>query len=385
MESPRRTGPRIVALALALFVIGTNAFVLAGVLPDIAVSLDVTPTTVGYAITVYAIIVAVLAPVISVTCAHLRPERVMAAGLLFFALGTGISAVAPGFGVFVIGRAIAAVGGASLVPLATATAPRLARPGRQARAMAAVGLGFTLSIAFGSPLGTAMAELTGWRLPIGLLALAGAVLAVVVAVLLRGVDRGPVVSLGQRLGVLGDWPIVAMLIVSTLIILAFNLVYIFSSAVTAGVTGGDGTVLASLLLIFGVCGVAGNLIGGWLTDAFGNRPTMVVMLSVEALAFLLLLATRDSYLGTAIAFALWGVSGMAATVAVQHRLVMLRPLLSGITLSWYSTAMYLGISLAPVVGGVVLAWGWRGIVLGGAAAALIAMVLSLQKHRTGAG
>ena len=38
---------RLGTLAFALFVVGTNAFVLAGVLPAIGDSLDVTPAVVG--------------------------------------------------------------------------------------------------------------------------------------------------------------------------------------------------------------------------------------------------------------------------------------------------------------------------------------------------
>src|SRR3546814_9673057 len=54
----------------------------------------------------------------SVTCGRVRPERVMAAGLVLIAAGTFLAAAADTFTVFTVGRVIAALGGAALVPSA---------------------------------------------------------------------------------------------------------------------------------------------------------------------------------------------------------------------------------------------------------------------------
>lgn len=384
MDSSRFTGLRLATLASALFVVGTNAFVIAGVLPDIAAAFDVTTTTVGYSITAYAILVAVFAPIFSMVLAHVRPELVMAAGMLVFAAGTGLSVLAPEFVGFFLSRALAGLGGAALVPLATATAPRLARPGRQGQAIAVVGLGFTLAVALGAPLGTALSEVSGWRWAIGLLAVIGAALGVGILFLLRGVPTNPKVTLRERVGVLLDARAVLAIAAILLMILAFNLIYIFASTVTHGVTGGDGTLLAILLLVFGLAGAAGTMLGGWLTDARSNLFTLRLLLIVEAAALALLLLSAHSLIGTAMIFALWGVSCFGATVAVQHRLASIRPSHSGILLSWYSTGMYVGISLAPVIGAAALGVAGRtGLVVAACAAALLALATTVPVRGPG--
>jgi DHA1 family inner membrane transport protein len=54
--------------------------------------------------------------------------------------------------------------------------------------------------------------------------------------------------------------------------------------------------------------------------------------------------------------------------------VEIDPAKAGLTLGWYSTAMYVGIAVAPVIGGAVLAAGTVELPLAGAAATALALV-----------
>src|SRR3954469_23501449 len=80
-------------LTFGLFVVGTNAFVIAGLLPKIADSLGVTPSVVSYSITFYALVVAIVAPVISITLARMSRTILMASGLGLIAVGTVLAAL----------------------------------------------------------------------------------------------------------------------------------------------------------------------------------------------------------------------------------------------------------------------------------------------------
>jgi len=82
-----------------------------------------------------------------------------------------------------------------------------------------------------------------------------------------------------------------------------------------------------------------------------------------------------SYLGTVVLFGVWGLATASALVPIQHRLVDVDPAVAGVSLSWYSTAMYLGIALAPVVGASLLPYGAAWLDLAGAVAAAAALVV----------
>jgi DHA1 family purine base/nucleoside efflux pump-like MFS transporter len=384
-NATRSVGLKLGILAAGLFVVGTNAFVIAGVLPSIAASLGVSPSAVGYSITWYAVVVAVASPLVSVVFARVPRTSLMAAGLALIAAGTFVAAAAGSIEMFIVGRIVAALGGAALVPAATAAAPSLVAPEQRGRALAATGLGFALATAIGSPFGTFLAELGGWRLALAVLAGMATVLTAAVALLVRGIPNGPALSFGARFAVLAHPRILLTLLASLLLVLAFNLVYVFSSSVTHPATGGSEAALAALLLAYGVFGIIGNWLGGRLTDRIGGRSTALWGLAIEAAVFLALIAVRGSFVTTLVLFAVWGLGIYAALVPVQHRLASIDPARAGISLSWYSTAMYVGIALAPVVGAAALGSGVTTLLLVAAAAAVAALLVFEAGHRGGRG
>jgi len=118
------------------------------------------------------------------------------------------------------------------------------------------------------------------------------------------------------------------------------------------------------------------------SQAASEQPAAVTIETADAgpvkASSILMLLTLESLAGTALVFALWGLSGFASVVALQHRLASIRPAHSAIVLSWYSTGMYVGISLAPVVGAAVLLdHGPLGLAISAAIAAAIALVMTV--------
>ena len=367
--------PKLAILAVGLFAVATNGFMIAGILPSIAETLGVHPSDVSYSITWYAITVAVGAPVISIVLPRMSRTTLMATGLLLVAIGTLIAALAPGLPVFILGRALAGLGGAAMVPAATAAAAAMATPERRGRAIAFVAVGFTASTAFGAPLGTAVASVGGWRLPLLGLAAIAALTALAVALFVRHVPLGDQVSVGRRFSILADRRIVVALLATLLGVAGFNTVYIFSSSVTELATGGDSSLLALLLLLFGISGIVGNVLSGRLTDRFGNRRIAALFFGAQVVIMVALPFVATSMLGTGILFALWGVAANGSLLPVQHRLIEVNPAMSGVALSWYSTALYTGISVATLLGAAALHLGGGELVpLFGAGAALLGLL-----------
>ncbi|MFF1878112.1 MFS transporter [Leifsonia sp. NPDC058230] len=380
-QSYRTPTLKLLVLALAMFVVGTNAFVIAGLLPDIAGDLHATPTQVSYSITSYSLVVAVAAPVISVLLPRVPRATLMAAGLAVFAIGGALAVSATSLPLFLIGRTFSGIGGAALVPTATAAAASLARPEQRGRALAIVGAGFTLATAIGSPFGTALGGIAGWRLPLWLLVGVAAVLVVAIPLFVRAVPIAPAVSLRQRIAPLADPRVLAPLGTTLLMIAGFNIVYIFSASVTHASTGGSGALLAALLLAYGVAGVAGNIVAGPLTDRFGSRATAIVALGGQIAALAVLPFVESSFVASVIVFAVWGVAAFAIAIPVQHRLVTVEPESAALALSWYSTAMYVGIAVAPPLGSAALALGGPEAVPAlGAAVTAVALVLFIAGY-----
>ncbi|PJJ62019.1 MFS transporter [Compostimonas suwonensis] len=370
--------PRLALLALSLFVVGTNAFVIAGLLPDIARTLGAQPGAVSYTITFYSIVVAVAAPAVSILVPRWSRTSLMATGLVLISAGTVVAAASSSIELFTVGRIVAALGGAALVPAATAAAAALAPPEKRGRAIAFVALGFTGAIALGSPLGTALGALGGWQLPLYGVAGLALLLAGALVVFVRDIPVAPPVSLAKRFAPLRDRRVLMTLGTTLFVIAGFNIVYIFSSSVTAQATGGSGSRLAFLLLVVGLAGIVGTVAAGHLSDRIGNRLNVTVFLGVQVLVLLALPLVAASLVGTAVLFALWGVAAMEVLVPVQHRLVDIDPATSGLALSWYTTAMYVGIALAPPLGAAATGLGGAELIPVFGAVALAAALLCFQ-------
>jgi len=368
--------PRLAVLAVGLFAVATNGFLIAGILPSIAETLGVHASDVSYSISYYSIVVAVAAPAISILLPRISRTTLMASGLGLVAAGTVIAASAPDLLVFNAGRIVAALGGAALVPAATAAAAMLAPAQHRGRAIAFVAIGFTAAAAFGAPLGTAIASVGGWRLPLYGLAVIGALTAGAIALFVRGIPFGEPVTARRRFAVLANPRLLLTLATTLLVVSGFNVVYIFSSAITKPATGGSTSLLALLLLIAGVAGILGNIVAGRLIDRFGSRriATLFFVAQIVLLSVLPLVVTN--FVATCVVFALWGVAANASLLPVQDRLIAIDPATSAVSLSWYSTALYAGIALAPVLGAVILRLDNAELVpLAGAAAIAIALLV----------
>jgi len=348
---------RLALLSAATFLVGTNGFVVAGLLPDIAEGLGTTPNGVALSITVYAAVVAVLAPTVATILTRVPRTALIASGLVITAVGTVITAVAGDLPAFVLGRAVAGVGGAEIAPTAVAAAASMVPAARRGRAIAVVLLGFTLSTAIGSPLGTVVAHLGGWRLALAAVAGLGFLIAAVFVLMVRGIPLPPPMSLARRASVLAVPGILLALGSTVLTITAFNVAYIYSSTFTAGATGGSGALLAVLLLAYGIGGVAGNQLSGRLTDRYGNRVVGSGLMALHLVSLVLIPLATPSYGALLVVFVVWGVAAFGTGIAVQHRLAEVDPSRATVSISWYSTGVYVGIALAPIVGGAALS-GW---------------------------
>ncbi len=264
---PRDEGPAhlrltLLVLALGLFVVATNAFVIAGLLPHIADDLRVHPNDVALSITAYAAVVAVLSPAFSIALARVPRTGLIVAGLILVVVGNGIVVVAPGLELFVVGRIVAAVGGAALVPTATAVAALLAPPHRRARSIAVVVGGFAAASALGAPLGTLAAGYVGWRGSLLGVAILAVICAVATPLAVRRVPKAASIRIRTRFRALLDPRLLFALATTVCATGAFNTVYIFSSQLTEQTTGGAGTLLALVLFSLGVAGLVGNAAGG---------------------------------------------------------------------------------------------------------------------------
>ncbi|MEH2479527.1 putative MFS family arabinose efflux permease [Nitrobacteraceae bacterium AZCC 2146] len=374
-------------LAVAAFAIGTEAFVIAGLLPVIAADLQISLAATGQLVTVYALTYAVGSPILAVTFNNLDRRTVLTLALCCFIAGNLLAVVATTFTMLLASRMLMAVGAGLCMPTALAVSIAIATPERRGRAIALVTSGLTVATVLGVPLGTWIGNHFGWRATFVLVAVLG---AIALAGLLFGLPRGlprNTATLGQRIAVARHSAVLHALAVTVFWGLGGFTVFTFL-AVPLRDLGFTPTEIGLALLVFGSAAAIGNLLGGTLADRLGPIPTTTLGLAVMMTALMLLSVTlkfappdvaRPIFLGLIFC---WGLAGWAFYPGQVANLVQIEPQASMIALSLNASAMYLGFAIGGALGGVVLAvltpgdLGW----IGGCSVA-VALALALSRGR----
>ncbi|MFF4714962.1 MFS transporter [Streptomyces eurythermus] len=371
-------------LALGTFAVGTDAFVIAGLLPDISDSLDISVGAAGQLVSVFSLAYALLSPVLAAFTARWSRRTVLITGLGVFAVGNVVTALAPDYALVLAARVIAAAGAAMFTPNAGATAATLAGPEHRGRAIAIVTVGLTASLALGAPLGTVIGEALGWQATMWFVTALALVVAPVIALRLPDVTLGGPTRLRHRLAPLADRK-VAMVLAGTLVaFIGIYLPYTYISAVFEPATGGDGGKVAVLLLVFGLAGTAGNLTAGRLADRKGPRTVVIGATLLLTVVFAAMAGVRSSYPAAVALTAVCGVASWSVTAPQQQRVMALAsPGSEPLAVSLNAAVMYLAISLSSALGaGILGATGAVWIAWAGAAFAVAAALVTAAAART---
>ena len=163
MSQPASTKRVITALSAANFVIGMGALMVVGLLSPVASDFRIPPAEAGLMMTYYAVGYAILSPLLISLTGQIGRRRILTAALFIFALSNLCALLAPTPTLLFLSRILTATGAGLFTPVAAAVAAGLSPPDRQARALAAVFFGLTLSQVMGVPAGGFIAYTFGWR------------------------------------------------------------------------------------------------------------------------------------------------------------------------------------------------------------------------------
>lgn len=371
----------LVLLAFATFAVGTTAYVVSGVLPEVAAELDVSVAAAGQLATAFALAYAVGAPVLATLAGRWERRRLITVALVVAGVGNLASALAPTYPLLIGARVLTALGAAALTPAATHAATLLAAPERRGRAVAGVFTGLTLALVIGVPAGTLLAGALGFRgvfAAVAGLCLLGAVL---VRAVLPTVPAPPPIGLRARFAVAANPAVLAVLAVLVLGLLSVISVYTYIAPLLAETAGVTGAVLSAVLVAYGIGALIGNDLGGRLTDRYGGRRVLLVALPATVVLLATLPLTATTVPGAALALLGLG-GGWLVGPAIQTRLLALDPSGSGLLLALNASAIYLGSGLGGVVGGLVVQGlgvaALPGVAAGVAAASVLLLLVALR-------
>ncbi|MFE1600057.1 MFS transporter [Methylobacterium sp. ID0610] len=355
--SPARH-PALVLLALAMggFAIGTTEFAAMSLLPAFAPDLGIDAATASHVISAYALGVVIGAPIIAVLAARIARRRLLVGLMVLFALGNGLSALAPDYPAMLVFRFLAGLPHGAYFGVAALVAASLVPVERRAQAVARVLTGLTVATIIGVPLANVIGQVAGWRWSFGLVA----GLALLTAVLVRwfaplGRPASGASAL-RELGALRRGQVWLTLATGAIGFGGLFAVYTYLASTLLTVTGvGPGTV-PFVLGLFGLGLTIGNLVCAWAADR-AQMPAAGLTLAASAAALALYPAATGNLWTLALVVFLIGCGGGLSTI-LQTRLMDVAEDAQTLAAALNHSAFNVANALGPWLSGLALAHGY---------------------------
>jgi MFS transporter, DHA1 family, inner membrane transport protein len=357
------------------FAIGTTEFATMSLLPFFARDLGISEPVAGHVISAYALGVVVGAPLIAVLSAKIARRRLLVLLMGLFALGNGLSALAPDYHTMLLFRFLSGLPHGAYFGIAALVAASLVPPDKRTMAVGRVMLGLTVATIIGVPMANWLGQAVGWRWAFVVVA----ALALTTVVLVRLFAPHAPVEEGasplRELGALARGQVWLSLLIGAIGFGGLFSVYTYLANTLVDVTAMDIRHTPWMFAVFGVGLTLGNLI----VPRFADRalmPSAGVLLVWSAVALALYPLAAQNVWTMALDVLAIGLGGALGTV-LQTRLMDVagdaQALAAALNHSAFNTANALG----PWLGGLAVAagYGWTSTGLVGCALALGGLVI----------
>lgn len=166
-KEPTKSGgtPLVIKiLVAATFVVILNETIMINAIPRLMVDFNVTERSAQWLSTVFMLTMASVIPVTGWFLQRVTTRTAYAAAMATFSIGTLVAALAPTFGVLLVGRVIQAGGTAVMMPLLMTTLMTVVAAEDRGRVMGQVTLAMSCAPALGPAVSGVLLQLGSWRL-----------------------------------------------------------------------------------------------------------------------------------------------------------------------------------------------------------------------------
>ncbi|MGO4327881.1 MFS transporter [Cupriavidus sp. 2TAF22] len=308
----------LLALTISAFAIGTTEFVIVGLIPTIAADLHITLPSAGLLVSLYALGVAVGAPVLTALTGRLPRKALLVSLMALFTLGNLLAWKAPGYESLILARVLTGLAHGVFFSIGSTIATSLVPKEKAASAIAIMFTGLTVALVTGVPLGTFIGQHFGWRetflavAALGLVAFVGSLMFVP-----AGIRSGAPASLLQQARVLAE-PRLLLVYAKTAIGYGGSFIpFTFLAPILQDVSGFSAGAVGLVMLVYGVSVAAGNIWGGRLADRRGPIAALkIVFLLLALVLFVLTFTAAHRWLVVATVLA-WGAVAFGNVPGLQ--------------------------------------------------------------------
>lgn len=233
-----------------------------GILPLIAEHFHVTVPEAGWTVSIFALVVAISAPIMPLLFSGINRKKVMLLALGVFTLSNIISMLTSNFTILLIARALPAFLHPVYVSMAFTVAAASVSKEKAPKAVAKVFIGVSAGMVLGVPVTSYIASEVSFTMGMMFFTVVNALVFVATLLFVPSMPVKEKLSYGAQLNVLKKKIVWCSIIAVTLINGALFGFFSYMSDYLRTVTEVSYSVISILLLIYGLANIIGNVIAG---------------------------------------------------------------------------------------------------------------------------
>jgi DHA1 family inner membrane transport protein len=306
------------ALALSAFAIGTTEFVIVGLIPTIAASLQVSVPSAGLLVSLYALGVAIGAPLLTAMTGRVPRKQLLLGLMVLFTIGNLVAWMAPDYTALMAARVLTGLAHGVFFSIGSTIATSLVPKEKAASAIALMFTGLTVALVTGVPLGTFIGQHFGWQATFLAVSLLGVIAVIGSAILvpsdIAGSKPAPLL---MQLAVLKKPRLLLVYAITTLGYGGSFIAFTYLAPILQQVSGFAASTVSLVMLVYGVSVAAGNIWGGKLADRLGPVRALQIVFALLALVLLVLALTAPSKPLVLMTVLAWGAVAFGNVPGLQ--------------------------------------------------------------------
>lgn len=350
----------LLALTISAFAIGTTEFVIVGLIPTIAEQLNVTVPSAGLLVTLYAIGVAIGAPVLTALTGRV-PRKMLLVGLMvLFTLGNLLAWQSPSYESLVVARLLTGLAHGVFFSVGSTIATSLVPKEKAASAIAIMFGGLTVALVTGVPLGTFIGQHFGWRETFLAVSLIGMIAIIASLILIpNDIKNQASASIRDQLQVLTHPRLLLIYAVTALGYGGVFTTFTFLAPMMQELAGFSAPAVSWILLAYGIAVAIGNIWGGKLADRHGAVRALSFIFAALAALLLVFQFTASHSVAALLTVVVMGVFAFGNVPGLQVYVVQkaeqYTPNAVDVASGLNIAAFNVGLALGSVVGGQTVA------------------------------
>ena len=347
------------ALTLSAFAIGTTEFVIVGLVPTIAIDLGVSLPSAGLLVSLYAVGVAIGAPILTALTGRWNRKIVLMSLMGLFVIGNLLAWQAPSYETLILARILTGLAHGVFFSIGSMIATSLVSKEKEASAIAIMFTGLTVALVTGVPLGTWIGQHFGWRATFLVVSVLGLIALIGSAILVpKNLKKSIPTTFKEQLQVIVK---PQLLLVYLMTILGYGgtfTAFTYLAPILEQQTKFAPSAIGLIMLVYGVSVAIGNIWGGKLADKRGPISALSIIFSALSVILLLFTFTMQSKIAAVLTILVWGAFAFGNVPGLQIYVVKqaekYTPNAVDVASGLNIAAFNIGIALGSIIGGSVV-------------------------------